>query len=203
MTRASGIDWEAARAHVERLVRCAEAPDALTEDEARARLDARARALARPASQPPAPGSLLEVVRFQTAGQAYLLASRFVLEVVREPELVPLPGAPPLLRGLTLLRGEVLPVVELAPLFGRPPTTPRGPLLVLGTARAELVLRTEDIETVSRVASGDLLPPPARLVEEVGPLVAGTLADGTLMLEGDALLADDRLVFELSDEGAP
>ncbi|MBJ6763692.1 chemotaxis protein CheW [Myxococcaceae bacterium JPH2] len=203
MTRASGIDWEAARARVERLIRCAESPDALTEAEARARLDARARELARPATPPPAPGSLREVVRFQSAGQAYLLASHFVLEVVREPEVIPLPGAPALLRGLTLLRGEVLPVVELAPLFGRQPSAPRGPLLVLGTSRAELVLRTEEVETVSRLASDNLLSPPARLVEEAGPWVAGALADGTLMLAGDALLEDDRLVFELSDEGAP
>ncbi len=67
-----------------------------------------------------ASGTLLEVARFRSGGQEYALETRFVHEVLRGAELTPCPGAPPVLRGLTLLRGEVLPVVELAPLFGRP-----------------------------------------------------------------------------------
>ncbi|MFB1483139.1 chemotaxis protein CheW [Corallococcus sp. RDP092CA] len=199
--REGNIDWDKARARLEALERDTEARDTFSDEAAREALDARARALARPAEVPVLPGSQREMVRFKAAGQAYALESRFILEVMRAPELTPLPGAPPLLRGLTLLRGEVLPVVELAPLFGRPASQGTGPVLVVGAARAELGLRTDEVEEVTVLAGAELLPAPPSLEEEAGALVSGVGPDGTLVLEGEALLADDRLVFELSEEG--
>jgi purine-binding chemotaxis protein CheW len=188
----SGIDWDAVRARLARLQQAGEDTDA------DALLEARARALARPPAATAEPGTLREVVRFRAAGQPYALESRFVLEVVRAPEVVPLPGAPPVLRGLTLLHGEVLPVVELAPLFGRAPTDASGPVLMVGAGRPELGLRTEEVQDVSLLDSRELLPPPPALDS---PLVSAADRDGTLVLEGDTLLGDSRLVFDLSDEG--
>lgn len=199
--REGNIDWDKARARLEALERATEARDTLTGEAALAALDARALALARPAEVPVLPGSQREMVRFKVAGQTYALESRFILEVMRAPELTLLPGAPPLLRGLTLLRGEVLPVVELAPLFGRPAEQGTGPVLVVGTARAELGLRTDEVTEVAVLTGAELLPAPPSLEEEAGALVSGVSPDGTLVLEGEALLADERLVFELSEEG--
>ncbi|RKH44563.1 chemotaxis protein CheW [Corallococcus sp. AB049A] len=199
--REGNIDWDKVRARLEALERATEARDTLTDEAAREALDARARALARPADLPVLPGSQREVVRFKAAGQTYALESRFILEVLRAPELTLLPGAPPLLRGLTLLRGEVLPVVELAPLFGRPAAQDVGPVLVVGTARAELGLRTDEVMEVAVLTGTELLPAPPSLEEAAGALVSGVSPDGTLVLEGEALLADERLVFELSEEG--
>lgn len=195
------IDWEQARARLEELERATAARDSFTDEAALAQLDARARALARPAEHPVLPGSQREVLRFRAAGQTYALESRFILEVMRAPELTPLPGAPPLLRGLTLLRGEVLPVVELAPLFGRPASQALGPVVVVGTTRPELGLRTDEVTEVAVLTGTELLPAPPSLEEEAGALVAGVSPDGTLVLEGEALLGDSRLVFELSEEG--
>ncbi|RKG98012.1 chemotaxis protein CheW [Corallococcus sp. CA047B] len=195
------IDWEKARARLEELERATEAREAYSDEAASEQLDARARALARPPEIPVVPGSQREVVRFRAAGQSYALESRFILEVMRAPELTPLPGAPPLLRGLTLLRGEVLPVVELAPLFGRPAAQAHGPVLVVGTTRPELGLRTDEVTEVAVLTGTELLPAPPSLDEEAGALVSGVSPDGTLVLEGEALLGDGRLVFELSEEG--
>lgn len=195
----SGINWEAARARLAQLARAAAAEGTHSPEEAAALLDARARALARPPPASVAPGTLREVVRFRAGGQQYALESRFVLEVVRAPEVVPLPGAPPVLRGLTLLHGEVLPVVELAPLFGRPPADASGPVLMVGAGRPELGLRTEEVQEVTLLHGSELLPPPPALDS---PLVSAADRDGTLVLEGEALLGDSRLVFDLSDEGA-
>ena len=199
MARSGGIDWEAAHAQLARLAATASEERTLSPTEAQALLDARARALARAPAPEAEPGTLREVVHFRRAGQRYTLESRFVLGVVRAPEVVPLPGAPPALRGLTLLHGEVLPVVELAPLFGRAPGDASGPLLVVGVGRPELGLRTEEVEEVTLLGGRELLPPPATV--DTG-LVSAAEADGTLVLEGEALLGDSRLVFDLSDEGA-
>ncbi|MHA7634478.1 chemotaxis protein CheW [Corallococcus sp. M7] len=199
--REGNIDWDKARARLEALERATEARDTFTDEAALAALDARALSLARPAEVPVLPGSQREMVRFKAAGQTYALESRFILEVMRAPELTLLPGAPPLLRGLTLLRGEVLPVVELAPLFGRPAAQGVGPVLVVGVARAELGLRTDEVMEVVVLTGTELLPAPPSLEEEAGALVSGVSPDGTLVLEGEALLGDERLVFELSEEG--
>lgn len=201
MPESKHIDWNALRARLAELESSREAQGELTPEEESALLDERARALGRPLTPDTAPGTLREVVRFGASGQTYALESRFVLEVVRAPDVIPLPGAPPALRGLTLLHGEVLPVVELAPLFGRAPSNVAGPLLVVGTHRAELGLRTEEVQEVTQVSSLDLLPTPDGLIDTAGALVFAADRDGTLLLEGDALLGDSRLMFDLSDEG--
>ncbi|MCP3139910.1 chemotaxis protein CheW [Pyxidicoccus xibeiensis] len=199
MPRSGGIDWEAARARLARLAATATQEETLSPEAAAALLDARARALARVSAPEVDPGGSREVVRFRAAGQRYALESRFVLEVLRAPEVVALPGAPPTLRGLTLLHGEVLPMVELAPLFGRAPAGATGPLLVVGAGRPELGLCTEEVEEVTLLHGRELLPPPSTLADG---LISAVDKEGTLVLEGEALLGDSRLVFDLSDEGA-
>jgi purine-binding chemotaxis protein CheW len=164
-------------------------------------LEERARALARPLAREARTGPLLELVHFRSGEQDYALESRFVLEVLRAPEqLVPLPGAPVPLRGLTLLHGEVLAVVELAPLFGRMATTSQGPVLVVGSSRPELGLRTDSVEEVLLVSRDTLLPPPTALDARERPLVSGISRDGIIVLEGMALLEDGRLFFDISEE---
>lgn len=198
-----GLDWEEAYARLSRLAKVTESATARTPEQAQAVLDARARELARPVVPERASGSLLEVARFRSGGQEYALETRFVHEVLRNAELTPLPGAPPLLRGLTLLRGEVLPVVELAPLFGRPPSGRGAGVLLIGLNRPELGLSVEAVEEVVLLPRDTLLPPPATLSAEAVRLVSGIHREGTLLLEGEALLGDSRLVFDLTDEGKP
>jgi purine-binding chemotaxis protein CheW len=192
------LDWTEAYARLARLAHATEAAEALAPEQAAAVLDARARRLATP--QAPAPeGTLLEVVRFHDGAQGYALESRYVHEVLRAPELTPLPGAPERLRGLTLLRGEVLPLVELAPLLGRPVTGTLALVLVVGAGRPELGISAASVEEVAPLAPGALLPPPEAL-GEAGALVSGIDREGLILLEGGALLGDSRLVFDLADE---
>ncbi|WP_375768547.1 chemotaxis protein CheW [Archangium gephyra] len=197
----SGLDWDAAYRRLKRLASATEAT--ATADPAReaALLDERARALARPLERHVQAGPLLELVHFRSGEQDYALETRFVLEVLRSPEqLVPLPGAPELLRGLTLLHGEVLAVVELAPLFGRTAPATHGPVLVVGSGRPELGLRADAVEEVRVVARDTLLPPPPALGTQERTLVSGISRDGIIVLEGEALLGDGRLFFDFSEE---
>lgn len=197
----SGLNWQEAYARLERLAQATGRASTHSAEEAQAVLDTRARELARPTAPERASGTLLEVARFRSSGQEYALETRFVHEVLRGAELTPLPGAPPLLRGLTLLRGEVLPVVELAPLFGRPVSGHGSGVLLIGLGRADLGLAVETVEEVVLLSRDTLLPPPATLAAEAVRLVSGIHREGTLLLEGEALLSDSRLVFDLTDEG--
>lgn len=201
--RGEGLDWEAAYARLRRLAAATESTGALSPEEARAVLEARARELARSSAPEKPVGSQLEVARFHAGGQAYALETRFIHEVLRAPELTPLPGAPALLRGLTLLRAEILPVVELAPLFGRPASCLGTVVLLVGAARPELGLCVEAVEEVTFLPRDSLLPPPPTLPVEATALVSGIHREGTMLLEGAALLSDSRLIFDLSEEGKP
>lgn len=197
----SGLDWDAAYRRLKRLASTTEATS--TADPAReaALLDERARTLARPLERHTQSGPLLELVHFRSGEQDYALETRFVLEVLRSPEqLVPLPGAPELLRGLTLLHGEVLAVVELAPLFGRTAPATHGPVLVVGPGRPELGLRADVVEEVRVLARDSLLAPPPALGARERTLVSGISRDGIIVLEGEALLGDGRLFFDFSEE---
>jgi purine-binding chemotaxis protein CheW len=199
--KTAGLDWAEAYERLERLAKSAE-PDATSPAQAQAVLDARARELARPLSAAKQQGELVEVARFRSGGQSYALETRFIHEVLRSAELTPLPGAPALLRGLTLLRGEVLPLVELAPLFGRPATHVGDIILVVGAGRPELGLCVEEAEEVTSLPRSSLLVPPAALEAQAQGLVSGIDREGLLLLEAEALLKDSRLVFDISDEGS-
>lgn len=194
------VNWARAYARLERLERASTAEEALTPERAGEVLDARARQLARSLQAPTPESAQVEVVRFQDGAQAYALESRFVHEVLRAPELTPLPGAPELLRGLHLLRGEVLPLVELGPLFGRPVTGALNLVLVVGAGRPELGLCAASVEEVAPLTRAALLPPPPTLAPEGRELVSGIDREGLILLEGEALLGDSRLVFDLDGE---
>lgn len=199
-TPTGAVDWTEAYARLERLARAAKEEEALAPARAVEVLEARARQLSRPLEAPTPETALLEVVRFHDGAQGYALESRFVHEVLRAPEPTPLPGAPEPLRGLYLLRGEVLPLVELGPLFGRPVTGALQLVLVVGAGRPELGLCAASVEEVAPLARGALLPPPATLAPESLELVSGIDREGLILLEGRALLGDSRLVFDLADE---
>jgi purine-binding chemotaxis protein CheW len=196
-----GLDWSEAYRKLERLAASAGSTTQADPEQEQAVLDERARQLARGAPRAAEPSQRLELVLFHTGEQDYALETRFVREVLRTSEQrVLLPGAPAPLRGVTLLHGEVLVVVELAPLFGRPAPTTHGPVLVLGLGRAELGLRTDRVDEVSSLSRDSLLPPPAALSGHERTLVAGLTREGIIVLEGESLLRDGRLFFDLSEE---
>ncbi|WNG30916.1 chemotaxis protein CheW [Cystobacter fuscus] len=196
-----GLDWSAAYRTLARLAASTEAALQSDPEQEQAVLDERARQLSRVATPTAAPGHLLELILFHVDEQDYALETRFVREVLRTSEQrVLLPGAPPQLRGVTLLHGEVLAVVELAPLFGRPAPTQHGPVLVLGPHRAELGLRVDHVREVLSLTRDSFLPPPAALSGQDRTLVSGITREGIIVLEGEALLGDGRLFFDLSEE---
>lgn len=103
------------------------------------------------------------------AGASRAIALGAVHEVVRAPTISRVPAGPPWVRGLTAVRGRLVPVVDLAAAPGagpRPgPTAASGALLVIvGVAGRALALMVDGIDGVVD-GSVDLatLPPPIDL----------------------------------------
>src|SRR5512147_603945 len=55
---------------------------------------------------------------FVIAGEEYVIPAGRALDVVRCDDVTKVPRTPPWIRGLTTLRGEVLPIIDLAPKMG-------------------------------------------------------------------------------------
>ncbi|MDJ0973839.1 MAG: chemotaxis protein CheW [Planctomycetota bacterium] len=136
-----------------------------------------------------------EVLRFQLGPRHYALDTDYVFATRWLHELAPVPEAPPAIIGITPQQGGVLPVAALDLLFGNAPTGLRDThrIIVVGHDRPELALVAgKDIE-IARLAPEDLLPPPGSADRASQALIAGMTEDGLTVLDGDALLRDERL----------
>ena len=62
----------------------------------------------------------VRLIRFDVEGQAYALALDAVEQVVRAVALSPLPGGPPVIRGIFNLHGRIVPVADPRRRLGLP-----------------------------------------------------------------------------------
>ncbi len=122
-----------------------------------------------------------------------------VQEVLRFQEMTPVPLAPPEIRGLINLRGQVVTAVDLRlrlglaerPLDGRPPAErppEERPMNVIVRAGDDtLSLLVDEIGDVVEPVADALEPPPETLAGRVRDVVDGVYKlDGRLLLEMDA-----------------
>jgi purine-binding chemotaxis protein CheW len=200
--RAGRLDWQQVRARLARLERAAEDALAVSPEQARGILDQRARLLAQAPVQAARAGELREVVTFRLGKERFALALGSIRQVVPVADIVPVPGAPSHLAGVVNLRGEILAVFDLRRLQGseghRPATGAR--VLVVGTDRAELGLLADAVDEILTLRPDAILPPPSLAGLRAGGLIEGVTADALIILDGAALLADQRLVIDLSTE---
>src|SRR6266542_408905 len=193
-----GVNWVKVRKRLERAIAATEEAAHVTPERARVLMDERARVLARPVEQTTADGLQLEVVVFRLGDERYGIEARHVREVARLTDLTPVPGGPDFLAGVTTLRGQILALIDLRPFLG---VSSRGLtdlswVLVLGDNRDEFgVLADAATEVVAL--------PPERVSEPSGPIggiartyVRGVTDDALIVLDGDVLLQDPRLLIE-------
>jgi purine-binding chemotaxis protein CheW len=203
--RGDALDWQAAR---ERLAR-ATIDDSTVDPAQRQRiLSERARALAqKPATIVASRAALhaddVEMLHFQLAREHYAIEAHFVHQVIQPSELTRLPGAPPHLRGVTNLRGEILPVFDVREWFEVERTSRNDDTrwLVLGTHVPELCLWVDAVQELSSIDRRSL----HRLDRDDrrgNDLVAGVTQDAHTVLDGARLLAHSEL-FVGDAPGAP
>ena len=144
----------------------------------------------------------LDVVFFELRGRRCALPVTSVSEVAAMPGMTPIPLAPPAVRGVTPLHGQVVPVIDLGVWFA-PGTDARGEapvyrpgsdkvLLVEATFGAEgtpvrAALVVERVMRLGTIDESHARPPPAG-----PPFVSATVLD----VEGPALLLDAAKVVE-------
>jgi len=141
-------------------------------------------------------------VTFEVAGEVYGLPVLCVEEVLRVTAITRLPYAPAPVRGITQLRGRVLPVVDLRVRLGQP-ATEVGPAsrIVVVTARGRtLGLLVDGARQVVKLLPSALeAPPPEVMSERSGFITAVCRREGGLIILLDVdevLLVPERLDAE-------
>lgn len=151
--------------------------------EERAALQAAARELA----QPPEAARLedLEVLLIQSRGQRYAVPLASVLSVAVLESLALLPRAPPAVRGLVRVRGEIVVAVELAALAGAAEAglSDLRRVVVLGAGPRRLAVLAERVLSVHGTTASAFRP-----AAKAAPFVVGTDAELTTLVDVEALV---------------
>lgn len=110
-----------------------------------------------------------------------------VRRLVRDADVVPLPGAPGHLLGVVNVRGELITVYDLPALFGYPAVTHAGAgIVVIKGAEFEAGLAVTEIGGLMHLDESTVGAPPSRLPAAVREMVQGTTSH-----EGKPLLFPD------------
>jgi purine-binding chemotaxis protein CheW len=196
------IDWDEVHAQLDRAESAAREALRPSAERTREVLDGRARALARIPARVPDAAEVLEVATFSLDDERYAIETRHVRRVARLGGLVPIPGAPAALAGVINSGGEILAVFDLRVLFGK---AGKGPaeqthVIVLGGDRDELGIVTDDVHEVLSLGIGEVLDSPVAPEGLGRHAVRGVTERALIVLDGAALLLDDRLVIDQGDD---
>lgn len=129
----------------------------------------------------------------EVAGVRYGVPTGVVREILRAAATVPLPGAPAVVLGVLVLRGEVLPVLDLRRRFGAAPSAlrPDEHIVIVEAASRVVGLRVDRAVETARI-DGNQLEPLARVAAHT-QFVAGLakLPDGLVVIVDPVTFLDE------------
>ncbi|NDJ75111.1 MAG: purine-binding chemotaxis protein CheW [Chloroflexi bacterium] len=123
------------------------------------------------------PGERLHVVVFVLGGVRYAVEIHFVNEVLRQPDITPVPNLPAWVLGVINLHGEIVSTVDLAAFLALEQTTPaqRTPemLFVAQAADQKIGLMVDSIEQIFTVPAEQVVSPPFKIEPNLVPYLRG------------------------------
>ncbi len=139
----------------------------------------------------------IELVTFAIGDRMFGADIAEVSEINRNLDMVPAPNAPPWVRGVINLRGEVVSVVDLRVLLGKPPAeiTPTSRNVLVYSRGERVGLLTDRVGEVVRCRTHELEDPPANLAGADGLFVKAVYKNKEellLILDGEDALSRDR-----------
>ncbi|HET7421916.1 MAG TPA: chemotaxis protein CheW [Gemmatimonadales bacterium] len=144
-----------------------------------------------------APVAELHLVTFTLDREAYGVPVQRVREVIRVGEITRVPQAPEHVRGVTNLRGRILPVVELRSRLGLTPAvlTPRSRIVVTEAHGRILGLLVDAVLQVTRIPADTVQPAPEDIRTPEADWLAGVARRPDrllILLDLDAVLLLQR-----------
>ncbi len=128
-----------------------------------------------------------QIVSFRLGAEVYGVDIMHVQEIILIGPVTPMPSVPDYIRGLTNLRGNVIPIIDLGTRFGleRRSDTGRSRIVVLNVGRKTMGVVVDAVEEVLRLRDS-----------QIEPVSSGFTGVGREFINGLAKL-EDRLVIQL------
>jgi purine-binding chemotaxis protein CheW len=198
------IDWQEIHRRLAQATAATEGALGLSAERGQAVLAERARLLARVPRQAPQAAEVLEVLIFSLGAERYAVETWFVRKVERYEECAPVPGTPEYLAGVVNLRGDILAVFDPSKFFhvpgARSVSDGNARVIVMGRDLPELGLVVDAVHEVATVRVDEVLEAPASVTGASRDFINGVTRDALIVIDGHALLHDDRLVIDQAEE---
>ena len=185
------LDWAEVHRRLDALRQTIDHGWRLSGEDKREILRARAEALARAASRPANSEETLEVVEFQLAHEHYGIQLSCVREVYPLKDLIPLPGTPAFILGITNVRGQVLSIIDIKRLFGLPEKelTDFNKIIILHESGMEIGVLADAVVGVKSVRIAEIQPSLPALTGIREDFLRGVTRESTVLLDAHKLLA--------------
>lgn len=168
-----------------------------TPEDVKERLRQRAQQLAQPEPEIEM-GEILDVQLFKISQETYGIETRYVEEVVPLRQLATVPCTPEHILGIVNVRGRMVSVLDLRRFFELPfkGLSDLNSVMVVSDGQMEFGLLTDRIQGSRALPERQILEPPAHLQGIRSDYLLGVTAAQWVILDGQRLLADPRLVVE-------
>jgi chemotaxis signal transduction protein len=182
----ASIDWQAARASIERTRERLGRAEVPPEDRERI-FRQRAAALARPTATPADSERQQRIMVFHLGEERLALPLSDVVEVISGAAIAPVPGAPAYVAGVIQVRGEIRPVFHLGQLLGTAVAESLDTVALVRYRNHEVGLRIGRVDDIRALGEADLREDPA-----ANPRIKRVTADLVLVLDLNVLLDESR-----------
>jgi purine-binding chemotaxis protein CheW len=145
---------------------------------------------------------VLVVVEFILAKERYGIESNLIREVYPLKEYTPLPGTPSFILGLMNVRGQILSITDIRKLFDLPEKglTNLNRVIILKNHEREFGILADDIVGMRSIVLRDFQSSLPTLTGIRAQYLKGVTPDRLVILEGEKILTDDRLLVHLEVE---
>lgn len=169
-----------------------------TDERSRQILNERARLLAKPAPGGRVIADVVDVLTFALAHEHYAIEARYVREVIRLPEIAPVPRAPNILHGLCALRGDLLPIFDLRPFLNLAArnASPSEKVIIVGESRSEFGILIDDVRDVVPLDIQSLSKGAELELAFDRSYLRGVTRDALIVLDGRRLLEEQALFLK-------
>lgn len=167
MSESQRIDWDLARRRLEHAERILQHSAQVSPVEAERIYRERAERIARSVSHGEPEGAV-RILVFSLGGTRFGIMLANVAEVIAQPKISPVPGAPPEVRGLIQVRGEVQPVWDLRFVLDLPREEEsegaHAQIVLLRRGSRQMGIVTDRVEDIQSVAEHEKKPAPTTVM---------------------------------------
>ena len=125
------------------------------------------------------------------------LTAAYQVNVNLTTPAVPVPCTPPYIAGIANIRGHVVPVIDLAALLGLPASAAGSTgIVVVASEEVTMAFRVDRIGDAILARLDELIPVSELFDVAQTAYLQGTLPDGTIVLNIEAILSDSSLIVD-------